>query len=256
MLLRSVMKHVKTQNWTAVFIDLIIVVVGVFIGIQVSNWNDENGRLAKEQAYLALIHEELMQNSKTTDNLLRYYSTVTEAGERALVYLESDTECQTAFEGQLIDFFHASQLWAITLDRTAFDEAIKLSFPTDIALREELFKTYDLIDAFGLLNQESPPFRIAVRGYFNPAAARILWSGCWEVDVDAVLESLKRDCESSLVAIDTASMLRDIRADAALAPMLRFWIGQNITAMANYPVLIERTKKTADKVLSKIASSS
>ncbi len=40
MLLRRVIEHVKSQNWTAVAIDFVIVVVGVFIGIQVSNWND------------------------------------------------------------------------------------------------------------------------------------------------------------------------------------------------------------------------
>ena len=40
MLLRRVTKHVKDQNWFAVGIDFFIVVVGVFIGIQVANWND------------------------------------------------------------------------------------------------------------------------------------------------------------------------------------------------------------------------
>ena len=39
MILRSVTKHVKEQNWFAVILDLVIVVFGVFIGIQVSNWN-------------------------------------------------------------------------------------------------------------------------------------------------------------------------------------------------------------------------
>ena len=39
MLLRSITKHVSDQNWFAVFIDFLIVVVGVFIGIQVANWN-------------------------------------------------------------------------------------------------------------------------------------------------------------------------------------------------------------------------
>lgn len=38
MLLRRVIKHVADQNWTAVFIDFIIVVVGVFMGIQVQGW--------------------------------------------------------------------------------------------------------------------------------------------------------------------------------------------------------------------------
>ena len=41
MILRSVTKHIKDQNWFAVGLDFLIVVVGVFIGIQVANWNEE-----------------------------------------------------------------------------------------------------------------------------------------------------------------------------------------------------------------------
>jgi len=41
MLLRRITQHVRNQNWFAVFIDFFIVVVGVFIGIQVANWNEE-----------------------------------------------------------------------------------------------------------------------------------------------------------------------------------------------------------------------
>lgn len=47
MLLRSVMKHVKDQNWFAVGIDFLIVVVGVFIGIQVANWNTDLAEQAR-----------------------------------------------------------------------------------------------------------------------------------------------------------------------------------------------------------------
>ncbi|MEO1041250.1 MAG: hypothetical protein AAFX52_03080 [Pseudomonadota bacterium] len=39
MLLRRIIEHVQTQNWTAVALDFLIVVIGVFMGIQVSNWN-------------------------------------------------------------------------------------------------------------------------------------------------------------------------------------------------------------------------
>ena len=38
MFLRRIAAHLKTQNWTAVGLDLLIVVIGVFIGTQVSNW--------------------------------------------------------------------------------------------------------------------------------------------------------------------------------------------------------------------------
>jgi len=40
MLLRSISKHVKDQNWFAVGVDFFIVVVGLFIGIQMANWNE------------------------------------------------------------------------------------------------------------------------------------------------------------------------------------------------------------------------
>jgi hypothetical protein len=40
MLLRRVIDHVREQNWTAIAIDFVIVVIGVFVGIQVANLNE------------------------------------------------------------------------------------------------------------------------------------------------------------------------------------------------------------------------
>ena len=60
MLLRRITKHVKEQNWLAVGIDFFIVVVGVFIGIQVANWNDERGERALEVIYVERLHQEVM----------------------------------------------------------------------------------------------------------------------------------------------------------------------------------------------------
>ena len=55
---RRIAEHVKTHNWFAVAIDFVIVVVGVFIGVQVSNWNDA----ASERRRTALIVEALRQD--------------------------------------------------------------------------------------------------------------------------------------------------------------------------------------------------
>jgi hypothetical protein len=58
MLLRSVITHVREQNWVAVWLDFVIVVVGVFIGIQVSNWNIARVENKLEQGYLVRLHED------------------------------------------------------------------------------------------------------------------------------------------------------------------------------------------------------
>jgi len=53
MLLRRVMDHIKAQNWTAVGLDFLIVVMGVFIGIQVANFNERRSEAELEGDYLA-----------------------------------------------------------------------------------------------------------------------------------------------------------------------------------------------------------
>ncbi|WP_412067269.1 hypothetical protein [Rubrivirga sp. IMCC43871] len=58
MILRRITAHVQEQNWTAIAIDFVIVVVGVFIGIQVSNWNAERVERAREVSYLIALTED------------------------------------------------------------------------------------------------------------------------------------------------------------------------------------------------------
>lgn len=61
MLLRRITKHVTEQNWFAVFIDFIIVVVGVFIGIQVANWNDQSKVSADERNFLERLNADILE---------------------------------------------------------------------------------------------------------------------------------------------------------------------------------------------------
>jgi hypothetical protein len=73
MLLRRVTQDVKNQNWTAVGIDFLIVVVGVFIGIQVANWNNERQDRADEVYYLERIlndiDDSIHNNARVVDYL-------------------------------------------------------------------------------------------------------------------------------------------------------------------------------------------
>ena len=59
MILRRVTAHVKSQNWFAVTLDLLIVIVGVFIGIQVANWNEARQDRNEERRYYLQLLEDL-----------------------------------------------------------------------------------------------------------------------------------------------------------------------------------------------------
>lgn len=58
MLLRRVTQHIKTQNWFAVLVDFVIVVVGVFVGLQVQDWNDARKERLEEQVLLNRLRTE------------------------------------------------------------------------------------------------------------------------------------------------------------------------------------------------------
>ena len=67
MILRRVTQHVKDQNWFAVFLDFLIVVFGVYIGLQVQDWAVEKKRLSTERQYLERLHDEVEQLSTTRE---------------------------------------------------------------------------------------------------------------------------------------------------------------------------------------------
>lgn len=62
MRLRSITKHVRDQNWFAVFLDFFIVVIGVFIGLQVANWSDERGDRSRETQILQEIAADIQSD--------------------------------------------------------------------------------------------------------------------------------------------------------------------------------------------------
>lgn len=60
MLLRRLSGHVRDQNWFAVALDLGIVVLGVFIGLQVQQWAERRAQLQTEAVYVARLHDEVV----------------------------------------------------------------------------------------------------------------------------------------------------------------------------------------------------
>jgi hypothetical protein len=59
MILRRIIQHFRKQEWTAIVIDFVIVVFGVFVGLQVSNLNEARANRGIVDRHLAEIVEDL-----------------------------------------------------------------------------------------------------------------------------------------------------------------------------------------------------
>ena len=58
MRLRSLTKHIREQNWFAVALDFFIVVVGILLAFQITEWNEARDDREREYEYLVRLHED------------------------------------------------------------------------------------------------------------------------------------------------------------------------------------------------------
>lgn len=122
MILRSLTQHVKDQNWFAVFLDFIIVVAGVVIGIQVANWNDNRAARAATDHTLEILIPNIENFTGNAEAFKAYYAVTKTYGETALSYwANDDAVSDSAF---LIAAYQASQIMGSTAEAGIYAELI------------------------------------------------------------------------------------------------------------------------------------
>ncbi|MCW8870648.1 MAG: DUF6090 family protein [Proteobacteria bacterium] len=123
MLLRRVTKHITDQNWFAVFLDFIIVVAGVFIGIQVANWNEVRQQNALENSYLMRLAgdlEETIDLLQSKDELAMDSKSLIQASLNTLNDIEaSDKDLVHAVQEYITE---GTSLLGFYVSRTTFDD--------------------------------------------------------------------------------------------------------------------------------------
>jgi hypothetical protein len=236
MILRRIAQSIRARDWFTVAIEFAIVVAGVFIGIQVANWNEARKFAAQERSYLAQLRDEIANNNRAVEYQVQYTREVVAAGQRALAYLDSDGDCASECADLLVDFFHSSQVWGASYLTAKYRELERLGFPSKSTVREAVQAYYLNIEGWDAVNAFSPAYRESVRGHINPQAFAYLWQGC-HVIIDGQIEQLPRDCIADLRTLDSGAMLRDVHADPVLKKQLQFWLGQNILATVAYPAV-------------------
>ncbi len=104
MILRRLVAHLREQHWTGVFIELVIVVLGVFIGMQVSNWNEARRDRALERQYLERLREDFQQSITGAKDSAE---TMESQGRKATLMLDHLRTCRLDDAGQRADFANA-----------------------------------------------------------------------------------------------------------------------------------------------------
>ncbi len=240
MILRRITEHVKAQNWFAVGIDFIIVVVGVFIGIQVSNWNESRALNNQSSLFSERLVADLKEEAWNFDFMIEYYDDVLKHAEIALSILEGR---QTASdEALLVSAFRATQYNEAYRRRATFDELTStgnMGLIRDPELRLTAVRIYtaplfENLSAEGYNSRYREAFRMIVpvdvqEVLTNTCGDKILTIG----DYDSIVDSLDYECATGLSQQALGEAATRLKSDEMLVPLLRLRIININSVMAS-----------------------
>lgn len=137
-LLRSISKHVKDQNWFAVALDFFIVVIGILIAFQITNWNEGRAERAEEREIVLQLIAEAHETNVRIESNAAFDAERLSAAMRAHKALKAQslTEAQIA---QLHDDLRVLGPWGgvdyVTASLNRLVDADRLSLITDPELQ-------------------------------------------------------------------------------------------------------------------------
>jgi len=121
MILRRLVENLKQQHWTGVFIELAIVVLGVFLGLQVSNWNEARAERAAEVAYLGALQEDVDYSIESLQRLIRGMEEQQLARKRLYDYATDPKLTLAPAERDRLVLFGLFQLPQIDISQVTFE---------------------------------------------------------------------------------------------------------------------------------------
>jgi hypothetical protein len=170
MILRRVIDHFRKQEWTAIAIDFVIVVLGVFVGLQVSNWNTARAEKEQEAVLIARLADDLraMRNSFHSED---EQAKIAHAGWIAIFRaLENCRPVEADPEAVRFAISRYQRTYAPDVQRTAYDEMTSqgmFSRLADRGLKDDIALLYARLEGDNLAGLGARADQLA--------AGRIMW---------------------------------------------------------------------------------
>lgn len=257
MRLRRIKEHVRDQNWTAIGIDFVIVVFGVFVGLEVSNWNEDRATAARSEAFTARLVEDVRYEAWAVEWLIAYYTEVRRNAELAAAALSGDTTLTD--EALLIAAYRATQYKENERARATYDELVstgEIGLIADDALRAAAIGVFST-PYFGQIAEEGlrSEYRRAFRRLVPADVQHALLRSCGDRwpdpgDYPALAAGLlDYPCTLDLPMDRVATTASTLRSDPSVLPALRQRFGDLETILTDltkgFPTLLANLRHVA-----------
>ena len=243
MILRRLSQSLKAQNWTAIVIEFILLVSGVFLGIQVSNWNQQ--RVTDQQAaeFTTRLRSDLREEAWGYELQIGYYGEVLVNARRAADVLAGRAPLPD--EALLVSAYRATQYNSNIRRRATYDELtstgeiglIRDAPLRDLAMRVYTAAMFDDIDQEGKKSEYRHWFRLHIAHEVQQALADACGDKIVEVgDYKGIKGVLNYPCSPNLSPAEVAAATGILRTDKDALPLLRLRIADVETNVTNLTV--------------------
>ena len=140
MLLRRITKHVKDQNWFAVFLDFFIVVAGILIAFQITEWNEGRQEWLDAERFLERLDQDFAQQQERTNAAMAGHTQYLQATARLIEGVRTGVFDQGSLA---YDIRIATLIYAPPSPSIAFQELVasgRTELIRDEALRNALYE--------------------------------------------------------------------------------------------------------------------
>ena len=223
MILRRLTEALRRQDWSTVAVEIIIVILGVFIGIQVANWNDARIDAGRAVAYLERIGQDLDADLATLADRKDFWHQVSRYGETGLLYAQTGSAEDTSHWAVLLAYFQASQVAEFITIQATYDELRStgdLELISDLDIRSALARYYNFGAAATVV--ERPTYREHVRGIISMDIQSYIWDSCYESNASGFQRML--ECESPIDEQTARTVTDTLAGNALLMEELRYWM--------------------------------
>lgn len=251
MILRRFADAFRRQDWFTVTIETLMVVLGVFLGLQVNNWNEARAEGVRSREYLSRIRAELVADMTELERHRGLWQEVANEGYAAISYAETGARGGATDWEILRSFLHASQANQLTFADTTYSElrsAGELRLIPDADLRSGLADYYVLVAARrGGLGpyQLLPEYREIVRGRMRSDIMRYYWQACYQQSAGV---TTLIDCPPPEGVTDIAEIIHQLAADQDIMDALRYWADTQRMAVELAGIDLGRAQSLIDRV--------
>lgn len=226
MALARLATRLRAHDWTAAAIELVIVVAGILIALQVSNWNDARHDRARADTYYRRLHEGLVADRASMDHTLAFWRQVAAYGRAAMANAETGARVDDSNWKTVLAWYQASQLMPFELEDTAFTEMRgtgDLRLIRDEGLRSRLSDYYRLTSTGMRANilRHEPLYRQQIRGLTPWSVQQYIWEKCFG-QLQGTRQKLI-DCPAPIDEDAAGALLAVYRGNTELLQNLRFW---------------------------------